>query len=288
MKSLQSSVTTFEILECLAKLQAVLERKCADYTGNASAESFRSLSELSRKILEQPWSKAETSKAVVEPLVTLHLTHAPKVLECISDLVAELEECLNQPSKHFSSEKIATLNHNTFPYFYTPLMKAIIAQLEGLRFKAPTNSTDESSEDSGVPDPDAMFEQISSATSMLKRLVSMTRDYSKRNVCMTAVKKGGSFIDKFLKKAMPFVTVYFNEHEEQVILVLKTLQNSTRQLQNICTHGKTKKDASMMSAVPGMRKTLESLIFRTKQMLRSNDRMDMFWLGTLKNRNIDG
>ena len=256
------------------------------------------LSELSRKILEQPWSKAETSKSVIEPLVTLHLNHAPNSLNSISALVDEMEACLSESAKHFSSDKIATLTHNTFGFFYTPLMKAIINELDSLRLRNSTRTLTVSSDgpvESGetepsdvIPNADAVFTQISSATTLMRRLVSLTRGYSKRSVCMTAVKKGGNFIDKFLKKAMPFVTVYFKDHEEQVIMVLKTLQNSTRQLQNICTHGKTKKDASMMSAVPGLRKTLESLIFRTKQMLRSNDRMDMFWLGTLKNRNIDG
>ena len=48
------------------------------------------------------------------------------------------------------------------------------------------------------------------------------------------------------------------------MLVLKTLQQSTRFLHHCCGHSKVVKDTTLINHVPNLKKTLETLLFRVK------------------------
>lgn len=56
----------------------------------------------------------------------------------------------------------------------------------------------------------------------------------------------------------------------------------------MCTHAKTSRDANLAVYVPAMKKTLESLLYRVKAMLAANGCVGAFWLGNLKNKNLQG
>ena len=79
---------------------------------------------------------------------------------------------------------------------------------------------------------------------------------------------------------------------ESVILLLKTAQQSTRGLQIICNHLKYSKSRGEKSndplAIPNLKKTLESLIFRVKDILTRSGCLGAFWMGNLKHRDLDG
>ena len=45
---------------------------------------------------------------------------------------------------------------------------------------------------------------------------------------------------------------------------------------------------SLTRFVPGMRKSLESLVFRVKAMMAANRCTQAFWMGNLKNRDLQG
>ena len=49
-----------------------------------------------------------------------------------------------------------------------------------------------------------------------------------------------------------------------------------------------KKDVSLTSYVPLTRRALASLVYRVKAMLVRHNCSQAFWLGVLKNRNLDG
>ncbi len=101
--------------------------------------------------------------------------------------------------------------------------------------------------------------------------------------------------------------------QEEVVVLLKTFQQSTRFLHHCCGHSKVVKDTTLINHVPHLKKTLEVLIFRVKvsqnqnhqahgrkvwfsvhpplshclqELMAVNNCQDFFWVGNLKNRDL--
>ena len=66
------------------------------------------------------------------------------------------------------------------------------------------------------------------------------------------------------------------------------MQASSRQMQYVCSHSKIKKDVALSNHVPLLKRALESFVFRVKEMLALNNAVDVFWLGNLRQRDIQG
>ena len=89
-------------------------------------------------------------------------------------------------------------------------------------------------------------------------------------------------------KVLPFLTQTVVVHPSLTVNVLKVLQQSTRQLQHISAHGKVAGDSQMMKAIPSLKKGLESLVFKVREMAASHGLLDAFAIGNLRNRSVDG
>lgn len=88
---------------------------------------------------------------------------------------------------------------------------------------------------------------------------------------------------------MPILDKHFVVHRDRVIQLLKTLQKSTRYLQQACNHSKVVyKDPTLMAHVPALKRCLETVLFRTKAMLAMNNLSKAFYLGSLKTRDLQG
>uniref|UniRef100_A0A8C3T4A0 FA complementation group D2 n=1 Tax=Chelydra serpentina TaxID=8475 RepID=A0A8C3T4A0_CHESE len=74
--------------------------------------------------------------------------------------------------------------------------------------------------------------------------------------------------------------------QEDVQSLLKTLQLSTRQLHHMCGHSKIHQDLGLTNHVPLLKKSLEQFVYRVKAMLAFNHCQEAFWVGTLKNRDL--
>jgi hypothetical protein len=81
-----------------------------------------------------------------------------------------------------------------------------------------------------------------------------------------------------------------SKERESIILLFKTVQQSTRALQIICNHLKYKATTSKMSSIfiPNLKKTMESVIFRVKEILTKSGCSGAFWMGNLKHRDLEG
>lgn len=83
-----------------------------------------------------------------------------------------------------------------------------------------------------------------------------------------------------------------SDQRESVILLLKTVQKSTRGLQIICNHLKYSKSCgdkpNDLLSIPNLKRTLESLIFRVKDILTRSGCLSIFWMGNLKHRDLEG
>lgn len=55
--------------------------------------------------------------------------------------------------------------------------------------------------------------------------------------------------------------------KDQVLVVLKTIQRTTRSLQHICGHSKVARDVQLISYIPLLKRNLETLLFQVKVSL---------------------
>ncbi len=74
--------------------------------------------------------------------------------------------------------------------------------------------------------------------SVLQSLVIMVKTFDHRSIMGNVMRGSRQFIDLFLKIAMPYVDSRLRDNKEDVMLLLRNLQSSTRSLQNICNHTK--------------------------------------------------
>lgn len=82
-----------------------------------------------------------------------------------------------------------------------------------------------------------------------------------------------------------------SEDRDSVLLLFKTVQQSTRGLQVICNHLKYapgNKNTSDPLAIPNLKRSLESVIFRVKELLTRSGCLGAFWMGNLKHRDLEG
>eukprot|EP00871_Galdieria_phlegrea_P003887 jgi/Galph1/449/GphlegSOOS_G5178.1 len=70
--------------------------------------------------------------------------------------------------------------------------------------------------------------------------------------------------------------------------LIKELQKCTRSLHQICAFCKESKEEALLPIVATVKKQLEALLFRVKQVLRKEGISNAFWLGNLKNKNFEG
>src|SRR4051812_41239217 len=75
------------------------------------------------------------------------------------------------------------------------------------------------------------MQQLKRSVAILEALVDMIKVCDATAVLATTLRSGRMFMDAFLRRAMPFMTKNFAQHRDDVILVLNTLQKSTRALQ---------------------------------------------------------
>ncbi|KAL7985939.1 hypothetical protein Chor_011105 [Crotalus horridus] len=119
-------------------------------------------------------------------------------------------------------------------------------------------------------------------------LVNLVKVFDSRPVLSVCLKYGRLFIETFLKSGMPLLDYSFKKHREDVQSLLKTLQLSTRQLHHVCGHSKIHQDTGLTSHVPLLKKSLELFVYRVKAMLALNHCQEAFWVGILKNRDLQG
>ncbi|XP_032182744.1 Fanconi anemia group D2 protein isoform X5 [Mustela erminea] len=83
-------------------------------------------------------------------------------------------------------------------------------------------------------------------------------------------------------------SILINLIKEDVLSLLETFQLDTRLLHHLCGHSKIHQDTKLTKHVPLLKKTLELLVCRVKAMLIFNNCREAFWLGNLKNRDLQG
>jgi hypothetical protein len=189
----------------------------------------------------------------------------PKFIKAILNSDSEVpDELLNNP----------LLNTETFNTYYRIMLIELNNILQNGLFIRPSVSH--------------TLNQLIDIVDCFSHLTRIVKMYDKRTVLKNLLKQGKLFLDTFVKKAMPLLNDNFKQYYDDVVDILKVLQQSTRVFQSICNDSKIMKDLVLTTHVPQAKKILESLIFEVKIMLSNNECIGAFWIGNLRHRNIAG
>lgn len=123
---------------------------------------------------------------------------------------------------------------------------------------------------------------------IMKNMSEIAKTLENRNNLAAFFKKSIPVLKLFMSQGIPILEIQFKTENQEVLEILKILQQSTRFLQTLCCHSRLKKDTVLMSKVPHMRQLLETLIYKVKAVLAANNCSEAFWMGNLKNKDIHG
>lgn len=190
--------------------------------------------------------------------LTLQLINDIKVLKSRNDTLLSLK-CINKAN---------------FPILYRNLGTALHEATKTRLGKGLTNS-----EHLGL---------WKDVATIMKYMSEIAKTLETRNNLAAFFKKSIPVLKLFISQGIPILELQFKDETEEVLEVLKILQQSTRFLQSLCCHSRLQKDTALMSKVPYMRQLLETLLYKVKAALAANNCSEAFWMGNLKNKNIHG
>lgn len=183
-------------------------------------------------------------------------------------------ETQNLKSRNVTLNTLKCINKANFPILYRNLGTAIYEATKSSLTKGMTNS-----EHLGL---------WNDVATIMKHMSDIAKALDNRNNLSAFFKKSLPLLKLFISQGMPILELQFKTKTQEVIEILKILQQSTRFLQTLCCHSRLKKDTALMSKVPFMRQLLETLIYKVKAALAANKCSEAFWMGNLKNKNIHG
>ncbi|NXI58264.1 FACD2 protein, partial [Chloroceryle aenea] len=244
------------------------------------------MASLAKQFLCQSWvkpggdrEKGSQFNSALHALLCVYLEHTDNILKAIEEISSVgVPELINSAKDGYSST-YPTLSRQTFPVFFRVMM----AQLESSVKSIPTAKSSDSSE--------MQLEKLlwwNIAVRNFHILVNLVKVFDSRPVLSICLKYGRLFVEAFLKIAMPLLDYSFKKHRDGVQSLLKTLQLSTRQLHHMCGHSKIHQDIGLTNHVPLLKKSLEQFVYRVKAMLAFNHCQEAFWVGILKNRDLQG
>ncbi|KFZ57605.1 Fanconi anemia group D2 protein, partial [Podiceps cristatus] len=274
------SVPSFHCAFILAQLLiAVAEKPMAAWKKEKMAS-------LAKQFLCQSWVKPSGDREkgsqfnnALHALLCVYLEHTDNILKAIEEISSVGVPELINSAKDGCSSTYPTLSRQTFPIFFRVMM----AQLESSVKSIPAGKSSDSSE--------VQLEKLlrwNIAVRNFHILINLVKVFDSRPVLSICLKYGRLFVEAFLKLAMPLLDYSFKKHRDDVQSLLKTLQLSTRQLHHMCGHSKIRQDIGLTNHVPLLKKSLEQFVYRVKAMLVFNHCQEAFWVGILKNRDLQG
>ncbi|NXY06866.1 FACD2 protein, partial [Pteruthius melanotis] len=274
----QQSVPSFHCAYILTQLLiAVAEKPMSGWKKEKMAS-------LAKQFLCQSWVKPSGDRekgsqfnSALHTLLCVYLEHTDNILKAIEEISSVGVPELMNSAKDGCSSTYPTLSRQTFPVFFRVMM----AQLESSVKSIPAGKPSDSSE--------VQLEKLlrwNIAVRNFHILINLVKVFDSRPVLSICLKYGRLFVEAFLKLAMPLLDHSFKKHTDDVQSLLKTLQLSTRQLHHMCGHSKIHQDIGLTNHVPLLKKSLEQFVYRVKAMLAFNHCQEAFWVGILKNRDL--
>ncbi|GFO21237.1 fanconi anemia group d2 protein [Plakobranchus ocellatus] len=264
----------------LIKLLRVLSDSCSD-------ESVQEkLAQIAKSILNREWrdSSGELQKGAhhnenLQLIIRTYVVSSKSPLEALEGLAIENLASMVNLDKRGHAEGLASLNRWTFPAYYKVMLTELIANIKRIPAGKKSDSLD-------VLEERLLLWTV--AVKILYTAVSLTKVFNARANLSSVLKLGRQFVELFLRQGMPLMDITFRRRHAQVEKLLRSLQQSTRMLHHLCGHSKINKDVALTNQVPMLKRALETFVYRVKAMLALNNCQDAFWMGNLKNRNLQG
>ena len=186
-----------------------------------------------------------------------------------------IQDVFENRGKDYANENYPTITRGSLGVIYRVCFQKLVSLVKQVTFGV-------------TKDKDEQLEFWTNATSLLQKTVNPLKTWRSRTILMVVLKQSKPFLDHFLKHCMALLESAFKRKRNDCIDILKTLQISTRYLQMICTSTKTDNDIALANHVPFLKKSLEAVVYRVQAMLAANNCVDAFWMGNLKNRDLEG
>ncbi|XP_022247832.1 Fanconi anemia group D2 protein-like [Limulus polyphemus] len=241
------------------------------------ADSFLKRDWLGSDGLKEKGAKHNQNIETLLRIQFMNVEDALKHLETFStialeDLVAEAGK------KNVCSSVYPTLNRSTYSTFYKSFFHYLVDVVKSSACQAGENREAHQK----------CLQNWLQVVKVFKLLVDQIKIFGGRPVLASSMKYGRQLVESFKGQAVPLLNRLFRTHKEDVLNLLKNLQASTRYLQHVCNYVKGSKDAGLTRLVPPLRKSLESIIYLIMAMMAENKCKGAFWIGNLKNRDLQG
>ncbi|SPP83080.1 Fanconi anemia group D2 protein homolog [Drosophila guanche] len=102
------------------------------------------------------------------------------------------------------------------------------------------------------------------------------------------LKHSQHFLKLLLLRGMSVLETIVRDDPERITKFLQELQKVTRFLHQLCCHSKSIKNTAIISYIPSLRETIETLVFRVKALLAANNCHSAFHMGNMINRDLHG
>ncbi|XP_076105835.1 Fanconi anemia group D2 protein-like [Mytilus galloprovincialis] len=238
------------------------------------------------EFLKREWMSADGQKEKgvkynenLQIIIRAFMVYSDDPLSAAETIATKGMPELLETDKNGCSATFPTLNRSSFSTFYRVMFNQLI---DCIKTMSPAKQTD-----SREVKIDKLL-QWNQAVRILHIHINLIKAFDGRGNVTSALKCGRQFIEIFLRQGMPLLDTMFRTNREDVQGLLKNLQISTRYLHHMCGHSKIMKDVCLTNLVPLMKKCLEAFVYRVKAMLTMNKCLEAFWLGNLKNRDLQG
>ncbi|CAL8096504.1 unnamed protein product [Orchesella dallaii] len=132
------------------------------------------------------------------------------------------------------------------------------------------------------------IEQWVEAVDIFKDLVAVTKKMPKNLILVSLLKHCRVFLDAFITGGAELLPEYWKREKELAQAFCKGLQVPCRTIQHICEHSKINTDMQLLKSVPLVKRVLETLVFRVREVLGVQGAANAFWMGNLKHRDLQG
>ncbi|XP_054585500.1 Fanconi anemia group D2 protein [Eptesicus fuscus] len=279
LQNFHHSIPSFQSALYLIRLLMVILEK-----SRVSTQNKEKIASLARHFLCRIWPSGEKEKSSIpndqlHALLSIYLEHTDSVLKAIEEIAGVGVPELINSSKDASSSTFPTLTRHTFVIFFRVMMAELVKTVKGLQAGTAADSQQ-------IHEEKLLYWNM--AVRDFSILINLIKVFDSRPVLHVCLKYGRLFVEVFLKQCMPLLDFSFRKHREDVLSLLGTFQLNTRLLHHLCGHSKIHQDMKLTKHVPFLKKTLELLVCRVKAMLILNNCREAFWLGNLKNRDLQG
>lgn len=269
LPDLTCAVVLCRLIACLSELDA------GQHSGSivATSEDF-----LKRRWFKAAGEAESGSKAnsQIKDLLSLLLQHCDAILDTLDTITTDGFAELMQGDQEYSETYPTLTKSSCFTFFKVIWIKLLDAVKQVGTCK--NNDLDI-----------VRWEKLegwSKAVALFYSLVNLIKVFTTRSHLKSAMTYGRQFMELFLRLAMPMVDSAFRAHSDDLVGLLKKLQQGTRGLHHLCSHSKIEKDIVLTREVPKVKKCLEMFVYRVKACLTVNHCLEAFWLGNLKNRDL--